>query len=304
MGGPPRALRNFYRKVWSLGAAGTVIPSTSQQNNEQRRFELKSIRPYGSPEIQVDLSNPQPLPRGATSGGGCCPAGRLPLFRRLKKLRARGVSVMSWLWGRVSRSWLPAGRSCAMRSKKMETARSGPSAPPTSASFSVLPFGLVFLALVLLATGQGLAASQRRHVGLERGRRVGPNQCHRAPARRHARALLSWSPPPYAKTEPVQGCPFSAWRSSAIGCRPAWRWRSALHGGCADHVLAAPQRGGGLPLASSTPWHRLGRHVSPLLPSAFAAAFRALKRPQFCAGCHHHAGLRSDHPDGAALRLI
>jgi serine protease Do len=36
-------LADFYRQVWSLGTAGTVIPLDVLQNNEKRRFELKSI---------------------------------------------------------------------------------------------------------------------------------------------------------------------------------------------------------------------------------------------------------------------
>jgi serine protease Do len=42
-GRPTVGLADFYRKVWSLGAAGTVIPIDVLQNNEKRRFELKSI---------------------------------------------------------------------------------------------------------------------------------------------------------------------------------------------------------------------------------------------------------------------
>jgi S1-C subfamily serine protease len=42
-GGAASGLADFYRKVWSLGAAGTVIPLDVLQNNEKRRFELKSI---------------------------------------------------------------------------------------------------------------------------------------------------------------------------------------------------------------------------------------------------------------------
>ena len=42
-GRPATGLADFYRKVWSLGAAGTVIPLDVQQNNEKRRFELRSI---------------------------------------------------------------------------------------------------------------------------------------------------------------------------------------------------------------------------------------------------------------------
>ena len=36
-------LADFYRKVWSLGAAGTVIPLDVLHDNEKRSFELKSI---------------------------------------------------------------------------------------------------------------------------------------------------------------------------------------------------------------------------------------------------------------------
>jgi S1-C subfamily serine protease len=36
-------LADFYRKVWSLGSAGTLVPLDVLQNHEKRRFELKSI---------------------------------------------------------------------------------------------------------------------------------------------------------------------------------------------------------------------------------------------------------------------
>jgi S1-C subfamily serine protease len=36
-------LADFYRKVWALGAAGTVVPLDVLQNNEKRRFDLKSM---------------------------------------------------------------------------------------------------------------------------------------------------------------------------------------------------------------------------------------------------------------------
>jgi S1-C subfamily serine protease len=36
-------LADFYRQVWSLGAAGTMIPLDVLQNGDKRRFELKSI---------------------------------------------------------------------------------------------------------------------------------------------------------------------------------------------------------------------------------------------------------------------
>ena len=36
-------LADFYRQVWSLGSAGTVVPLDVLQNQEKRRFELKSI---------------------------------------------------------------------------------------------------------------------------------------------------------------------------------------------------------------------------------------------------------------------
>jgi S1-C subfamily serine protease len=42
-GRPATGLADFYRKVWALGAAGTLIPLDVLQNNEKRRFELKSI---------------------------------------------------------------------------------------------------------------------------------------------------------------------------------------------------------------------------------------------------------------------
>src|SRR5262245_49922945 len=36
-------LADFYRKVWALGAAGTVVPLDVLQNNEKRRLDLKSM---------------------------------------------------------------------------------------------------------------------------------------------------------------------------------------------------------------------------------------------------------------------
>jgi len=42
-GRPAQGLADFYRKVWALGAAGTVVPLDVLQNSEKRRFELKSI---------------------------------------------------------------------------------------------------------------------------------------------------------------------------------------------------------------------------------------------------------------------
>jgi S1-C subfamily serine protease len=42
-GRPATGLADFYRKVWARGTAGTLIPLDVLQNNERRRFELKSI---------------------------------------------------------------------------------------------------------------------------------------------------------------------------------------------------------------------------------------------------------------------
>jgi S1-C subfamily serine protease len=42
-GRPALGLADFYRKVWALGAAGTLVPLDVLQNKEKRRFELKSI---------------------------------------------------------------------------------------------------------------------------------------------------------------------------------------------------------------------------------------------------------------------
>jgi S1-C subfamily serine protease len=37
------SLADFYRQVWSLGAAGTMVPLDLLQNNERRRLELRSM---------------------------------------------------------------------------------------------------------------------------------------------------------------------------------------------------------------------------------------------------------------------
>jgi S1-C subfamily serine protease len=42
-GRPATGLADFYRKVWALGAAGTLIPLDVLQGNEKRRFDLQSI---------------------------------------------------------------------------------------------------------------------------------------------------------------------------------------------------------------------------------------------------------------------
>jgi S1-C subfamily serine protease len=42
-GRPATGLADFYRQVWSLGAAGTVVPLDVLQNNEKRRLDLKSM---------------------------------------------------------------------------------------------------------------------------------------------------------------------------------------------------------------------------------------------------------------------
>ena len=42
-GRPATGLADFYRQVWALGAAGTVVPLDLLQNNEKRRLDLKSM---------------------------------------------------------------------------------------------------------------------------------------------------------------------------------------------------------------------------------------------------------------------
>lgn len=42
-GASPRSLADFYRKVWALGAAGTIVPLDVEQNRTSRRIEVKSM---------------------------------------------------------------------------------------------------------------------------------------------------------------------------------------------------------------------------------------------------------------------
>jgi hypothetical protein len=41
-GAPPTGLADFYRKVWALGAAGTVIPLDLRQGNDVSRVDVTS----------------------------------------------------------------------------------------------------------------------------------------------------------------------------------------------------------------------------------------------------------------------
>lgn len=42
-GEPTKHLADFYRKIWSRGAAGASIPLDVQNDNQRRRVEVKSI---------------------------------------------------------------------------------------------------------------------------------------------------------------------------------------------------------------------------------------------------------------------
>jgi S1-C subfamily serine protease len=42
-GAAPKSLADFYRKVWALGSAGTTVPLDVVQDNEKRRFDIRSM---------------------------------------------------------------------------------------------------------------------------------------------------------------------------------------------------------------------------------------------------------------------
>jgi drug/metabolite transporter (DMT)-like permease len=241
------------------------------------------------------------------------PGGPLAVISAAQKTAGSGVSVMSWLWAVFT--VLAAGGQVLRNAQQKELTGTLGTVGATHVRFLFgLPFGLVFLALVLLATGQGLPPLNAAMLAWSAAAalaQISATALLLAAMRERSFVVTT----AYAKTEPVQvaifGLAFLGDRLSpglalAIGiatagvlimswprrsAEEAFRWRPALLGiasGAMFAIAAIGFRGGiralnapNFVLAATTTL-AFGLIIQTALLSAYLALFDRAKLIAIC----------------------